>query len=81
MPCPETADHSSCSDSQTEQKCFYWVCASIIMGAEYENVSSTMKRAYAALSCAQREGCIRAGDCHDLTLSAIARLLQQRTRF
>ena len=61
-------------------KCYYWVCASIMMDADDRADARVLERVYAALSCAQGEGCVRAGDCSELTLAALGRLLQHRPR-
>lgn len=62
------------------QRCYYWVCASIMMDADDRADPNAMPRVHAALSCAQAGGCVRADDCRELTLGALARLLQQRPR-
>lgn len=62
------------------RRCYYWVCASIMMDADDRADPSVMSRVHAALSCAQAGGCVRADDCQELTLGALARLLQQRPR-
>lgn len=62
------------------QRCYYWVCASIMMDADDRADTRAVERVHEALSCAQGDGCIRAGDCRELTLGALARLLQQRPR-
>lgn len=62
------------------QRCYYWVCASIIMDADDRADPHAMQRVHHALSCAQSDGCVRAPDCRELTLGALARLLQQRPR-
>lgn len=62
------------------QRCYYWVCASIMMDADDRADPNVVQRVHAALSCAQGDGCVRAADCRELTLGALGRLLQQRTR-
>lgn len=62
------------------QRCYYWVCASIMMDADDRADTRAMERVHEALSCAQAGGCVRAEDCRELTLGALARLLQQRPR-
>lgn len=62
------------------QRCYYWVCASIMMDADDRADPAAMSRVHAALSCAQADGCVRAGDCREVALGAMARLLQQRPR-
>lgn len=68
------------SQSGVGTKCYYWVCASIMMDADDRADPRAVQRVYAALSCAQADGCIRAGDCRDLTLAALGRLLEARPR-
>lgn len=62
------------------QKCYYWVCASIVMEADDRADPRAIERVHEALGCAQAAGCVRAGDCRELTLGALARLLRQRPR-
>lgn len=62
------------------QRCYYWVCASIMMDADDRADPHAVQRVHAALSCAQTDGCVRAEDCRELTLAALGRLLQQRPR-
>lgn len=66
--------------SASGHRCYYWVCASIMMDAGDRSDVRVMERVNAALSCAQSHGCVRADDCRELTLGALARLLQQRPR-
>lgn len=61
-------------------RCYYWVCASIMMDADDRADPAAIQRVHAALSCAQADGCLRADDCRELTLGALARLLQHRPR-
>ncbi|MGE5515246.1 MAG: hypothetical protein ACM31D_05440 [Bacteroidota bacterium] len=62
------------------QRCYYWVCASIMMDADDRADPAAIPRVHAALSCAQTDGCVRADDCREVALGALARLLQQRPR-
>ncbi|MGE5478403.1 MAG: hypothetical protein ACM3Q1_17250 [Bacteroidales bacterium] len=62
------------------QRCYYWVCASIMMDADDRTDPQAVTRVHAALSCAQSDGCVRAADCRELTLGALGRLLRQRPR-
>lgn len=62
------------------QRCYYWVCASIMMDADDRVDERSVERVHEALSCAQGGGCVRADDCRELTLGALARLLRQRPR-
>ncbi len=62
------------------QKCYYWVCASIVMDADAGDDPGAIGRVHQALSCAQDDGCVRAADCREMTLAALARLLCQRGR-
>jgi len=60
------------------QKCYYWVCASITMDAGDRADPGAIGRVHQALTCAQGDGCVRAADCREVTLAALARLLCQR---
>jgi|GEM_PF-6235530 hypothetical protein len=63
------------------QTCYYWLCAGIVLDAYDAHDAQAMERVRSALSCAQSSAggnCVRAGDCRELALGALARLLQQR---
>lgn len=62
------------------QRCYYWVCASIMMDADDRDDPHAVQRVHAALSCAQSGDCRRAQDCLEQALGALARLLRQRPR-
>ncbi|MCR6630940.1 MAG: hypothetical protein NVV74_13320 [Magnetospirillum sp.] len=80
MPSVKSFTLPFATDPSGDQKCYYWVCASIMMDADDRADPHALERANRALSCAQKGECVRAEDCRELTLSAIARLLQQRGR-
>ncbi|HLO75575.1 MAG TPA: hypothetical protein VK196_03875 [Magnetospirillum sp.] len=61
-------------------RCYYWVCASIMMDAGDGSDPRAMARVHGALTCAQSKGCVRANDCQEVALGALGRLLQQRPR-
>ena len=66
--------------SSTAPRCYYWVCASVIVDADDRSDPRAIERAHCALACAQRGSCRRSGDCREVALSALARLMQQRPR-
>lgn len=72
--------HQNPAEPAGGRRCYYWVCASIMMDADDRADPAAVSRVHAALSCAQADGCVRAGDCREVTLGALARLLQQRLR-
>lgn len=72
-------DDANC---RTQQTCYYWLCAGIMLDAYDSQDVQVMGRVQNALSCAQSRlqanDCVRAGDCRELALGALGRLLQQR---
>jgi hypothetical protein len=65
-------------DASLPPRCYYWVCASIVLDADDRSDRRVVARAHNALACAQRGSCVRSGDCREVALSALARLMLQR---
>lgn len=71
------------ANCRTQQTCYYWLCAGIMLEAYDTRETHALGRVQSALACAQASvlanDCVRAEDCRELALGALGRLLQRRS--